>query len=155
MIRPLLLLSGLLVLTGCSAFMATSQDLYYESEVFEPRRKADEIALFTEGRPRTPFIVLGRIVATQGMFGSRESVLAEMRRKAAAMGADAIVDLSEGTGAHSSSGGAGSRSETTHFEQEGNVSTSESWVPDSKASIRLTISGLAIRFQPADSSQAE
>jgi hypothetical protein len=90
---------------------------------------------------------LGRIVATQGMFGSRESVLAELRKQAAAMGADALVDLSDGHAARRDSEGEPAVSELKHFEIDGNVSTSESWIQDSKASIRLTISGLAIRFR--------
>ncbi|MNX14473.1 hypothetical protein D3C86_442970 [compost metagenome] len=152
MIRPCLVLTGLLVLSGCSAFLATSQDLYYHDETFAPRRAAEAVEVFAEERPRTPYIVLGRVVATQGMFGSRESILAEIRRKAAAMGGDAVIDLQESS-ARSTSQDA--PSQRTHFEQEGDVSTSETWVPESRSSIRLTVSGLAIRFQSADSPQVE
>lgn len=152
MTRACLLLAGLLVLSGCSAFLATSQDLYYHDETFAPRRKADAVEVFAEERPRKPYIVLGRVVATQGMFGSRDSVMAELRRKAAAMGGDAVIDLQE---SGPQAGATGDASQRKHFEQEGQVSTSETWIPESRSSIRLTISGLAIRFQPAGAPEAE
>ena len=152
MSRPCLLLAGMLVLTGCSAFLATSQDLYYHDETFAPRRQADAVEVYAEARPRTPYIILGRVVATQGIFGSRDSVMAEIRRKAAAMGADAVIDLQESSSLANPKDEASQRK---HFEQEGQVSTSETWTPESRASIRLTISGLAIRFQSAGSPRAE
>jgi hypothetical protein len=150
MLRSLITVAALLSLTGCGAFMATSEDLYYHEEVFAPRRTSDTIEIFEQGLPRTPYIVLGRIVATQGMFGSRESVLAEMRAKAARMGADALVEISTGKAPDSDAGTARQESDTTRFNQEGNVSTSEHWVPDPKASLRLTLSGLAIRYRSPD-----
>lgn len=143
MIRRWLALTALLSLTGCAAFFATSQDLYYHDEVFPPRRAAEAVTLYEADRPQGEYVVLGRIVATQGLFGSRQSVLDELRRKAAAMGADALVDLvdenrrSDGT----------SSSERTRYSQSGNVSTSESWDRQSGPSIRFTLSGLAVRFR--------
>lgn len=145
MVRHLLILAGLVSLTGCGAFLATSEELYYHEEVFAPRRTSEAIEVFEEGLPRTPYIVLGRIVATQGMFGSRESVLAEMRGKAARMGADALVAIKAGKSTDADA--ASSESDTTRFNQEGNVSTSEFWTSDAKSSIRLTLSGLAIRYR--------
>jgi hypothetical protein len=144
-IRKLLILTGLLVVTGCAPFMATSQEFYYHDEAYAVRRTADEVDVYREGTPRTPYVVLGRIVATQGMFGSRESVIAELRARAAGMGADALINLTESKGALN--GPNPPSSESTRYNQEGNVSTSESWNQDSKASIRLTISALAIRYQ--------
>ncbi len=145
MIRKLLIPIGLLVVTGCAPFMATSQEFYYHDETYAVRRTADAVEVFSEGTPRTPYVVLGRVVATQGLFGSRESVLAELRARAAAMGADALINLTEAKGALN--GTDALSSETTRYNQEGNVSTSESWNQDAKASIRLTISALAIRYQ--------
>lgn len=143
MIRRWLTVTALVSLTGCTAFFATSQDLYYHDEVFLPRRTPHAVALYEVDRPQRDYVVLGRIVATQGLFGSRQSVLDELRRKAATLGADAVVDLvdenrrSDGTAS----------SERTRYSQSGNVSTSESWDRQSGPSIRLTLSGLAVRFR--------
>ena len=145
MILRLLAVTGLLMMTGCSAFLATSQESYYQAELYPPRRSAEAVEIFRNGAPRTPYVVLGRIVATQGMFGSRESVMAELRSRAAQMGADALIEVTEGRGG--SGGPDADSSESTRYQQEGNVSTSESWNPDPSASIRLTISALAIRYQ--------
>src|SRR6185437_10955439 len=103
------------------------------------------VTLVDHGRPERSYVLLGRVVATQGMFGSRKSVLDELRRKAAALGADALMDLSYAKGS-SPEQTENSPSELTRFSQSGEVSTSETWNADPKASIRLTISGLAIRF---------
>lgn len=146
-IRTLAIVTALLGLTGCSAFVATVQDFYYHGEVFAPRRAPAEVQVFHDGRPRTPFIVLGRLEATQGMFGSRESVMAALRNKAAAMGADALIDFRESHGPQAGSGEGESSEDRTQFAQEGNISTSESWSPQSRSSIRMTISALAIRYQ--------
>lgn len=145
MFRHLLILASLVSLTGCGAFLATSEELYYHEEVFAPRRTSESIEVFEQGLPRTPYIVLGRIVVTQGMFGSRESVLAELRDRAARMGADAVVELSTGKATDTQS--ETSDSDSTRYNQEGNVSTSEHWNPGPKASLRLTLSGLAVRYR--------
>lgn len=144
-IRRMLIVTGMLAMTGCSALLATTQENYYHDEVFTPRRSAHDLEVFPQGAPRTPYIVLGRIVATQGMFGSHATVLAELKSRAAEMGADALIDLSDSKGPRP--GSDESPSETMRFEQEGNISTSESWVPESKASIRRTLSALAIRYR--------
>lgn len=145
MLRRLFIMTGLLVLTGCSAFLATTQEAYYHSERFTPRRTADTIEVFEGEGPRTPYVVLGRISATQGMFGSRESVLAEIRSRAARMGADAVIEVTETNGRASASDPGPAM--TTRYQQHGNVSTSESWNLDPSGAIRLTMTAVAIRYQ--------
>jgi hypothetical protein len=132
-------------LTGCASFMATSEEYSYHEDRLAPRQSASSIAVYEGDRPSRPHVVLGRVVATQGLFGSRASVMAELRRKAATIGADALVDLSDSRAPGGRSGvGA---SEQTRYAQSGTISTSESWVQNPHAAIRLSISGLAIRFE--------
>lgn len=143
MIRPLTAMTVTLALTGCAAILATSGQLVYHDQVFEPRRKPAEVDVVGADQARRPYVTLGRVMATQGMFGSRESVMAELRRRAAALGADALIDLTVTGGVGQPNAG----SETTRFAQSGYVSTSESWTPEGRAAIRITISALAIRYE--------
>lgn len=144
--RPFLtLLSCMTVMTvsGCGPLLATSEEFYYHDASFAPRKVAEDVTVFEQSRPRKPFAVLGRIVVTQGLFGSRESVLHELQRKAARLGADAVVDVitSQDPARRDDQ-----EADTTHFSQSGNVSTSESWQMEPSSSIRLVVSGLAVRY---------
>lgn len=132
-----------MTVSGCGPLLATSEEFYYHDTSFAPRKTTEEVAVFEQSRPRKPFAVLGRIVVTQGLFGSRKSVLLELRRKAALLGADAVVDVitSQDPARRDAQ-----RPDTTHFSQSGNVSTSESWVMEPGSSIRLVVSGLAVRY---------
>lgn len=150
--RRAFLLTGFLAASsllnaGCTAFLATSQDFYYQSEFFPARRPAAEVVVFADGSPAEPYVVLGRVVATQGIFGSRDAVLDELRRKAAKLGADALMEVRTESGAASPEGAAGGGTKQTRFAQAGNISTSESWIPAARGSIRLSISGLAVRYR--------
>ncbi len=145
-IRGLLLMTSLALVTGCAAMKAYSEDFYYHDQRFAPRKTAVQIRLFEGEKPAAKYVVLGRIVAKEGFFGSRQDVLEELRNKAATLGADAVIDIAYGNEKVEWGDKKVETVEKQRYTPYGTVTKSETRVKEASTSDHMTLSGIAIRF---------
>jgi|GEM_PF-1912083 hypothetical protein len=147
---PIILLSLLTVgpVTGC--IPARSEAFNYSGDTYAPRVTPEHVQIFDSDKPTRKYVKLGRIVSHQ-VFGSSEDTFNELRRRAASMGADALIEVSFS-------------SEEDQYTTPGEITTHEDRTPDhhggsEKTSVttvnpavthtvnKAVISAIAIRYQ--------
>lgn len=152
--RKIALASLVLALSGCAAMMAQSEVYEYSGHHYVARRGADDIRIFDGEKPAKAYVQVAKIVVRQG-FGSKQYAYEELRRKAAEIGADAVINLQmtreqDVYGDHTIQ-----KDSQTEYEGHGTETHTETHVSEPTVINHAVFSGVAIRYKSADEKDDE
>ncbi|MNY26093.1 hypothetical protein D3C86_1599210 [compost metagenome] len=142
----------LAALTGCSSagseWRARSEVFSYGDRDYEQRRVASEIQVFEGELPAKPYVRLAKIVS-EPIFGSTQDTFLELKRRAAMMGADAIIDLKFDVEEVEYGKATETTRESTYFGSNRAEKRSVKEINKPATGKRTIISGVAIRYKAA------
>lgn len=137
------------LLSGCLAWLPRVQsNVYnYSGETYAARHEGKPIPILDQEAPARPYIRIARI-ETSSLFGTNEEAFEELRRRAMALGADAVIEFQRTSRKYETDSLSVNGTDETTYKRKGEVTEQSKTVTRLRSEGEtISFSGIAIRYK--------